>query len=232
MASQYTEPAGRAARQGRSAGISPEERSRMIAEAAYYRAQRRGFAGGHSEEDWLEAEAEIDRMISGGNSETEKEELAAYERLRHEVRRILGEVRDTVNADTIRRAVDRAGRELREAGGYATGTVNRVVAAFKKDIGSSTERVGSRWEAVSGRANDLFDIWRDRSGTFMASAAKAVGDWLEEMRGKLEQRTYHAGEMTYGGVFECTACGERVVLEHPAHLPPCPHCRHSDFRRI
>ncbi len=31
----------------------------MIAEAAYYRAQRRGFAPGHELEDWLEAEAQI-----------------------------------------------------------------------------------------------------------------------------------------------------------------------------
>lgn len=29
----------------------------MIAEAAYYRAQRRGFAPGHELEDWLQAEA-------------------------------------------------------------------------------------------------------------------------------------------------------------------------------
>lgn len=31
----------------------------MIAEAAYYRAQRRGFAPGHELEDWLQAEAEL-----------------------------------------------------------------------------------------------------------------------------------------------------------------------------
>jgi hypothetical protein len=31
----------------------------MIAEAAYYRAERRGFAPGHELEDWLQAEAQI-----------------------------------------------------------------------------------------------------------------------------------------------------------------------------
>ncbi len=35
----------------------------MIAEAAYYRAEARGFATGYELEDWLEAEAEVDRAI-------------------------------------------------------------------------------------------------------------------------------------------------------------------------
>ncbi len=36
-----------------------------IAEAAYYIAERRGFRGGSPDEDWCEAEAEIDRMLAG-----------------------------------------------------------------------------------------------------------------------------------------------------------------------
>jgi Protein of unknown function (DUF2934) len=34
----------------------------MIAEAAYYRAKRRGFQPGHELEDWLGAECEIQRL--------------------------------------------------------------------------------------------------------------------------------------------------------------------------
>ena len=37
----------------------PLRRRAMIAEAAYYRAERRGFAPGHELEDWLQAEAEL-----------------------------------------------------------------------------------------------------------------------------------------------------------------------------
>jgi len=43
-----------------------EERERMIAEAAYFRAERRGFAQGNELLDWLEAEAEIDSLIQSG----------------------------------------------------------------------------------------------------------------------------------------------------------------------
>lgn len=43
--------------------ITPEERQQMIAEAAYFRAQHRGFTGGSPEHDWLEAEREIDNVF-------------------------------------------------------------------------------------------------------------------------------------------------------------------------
>lgn len=43
-----------------SAKQEPELRRALIAEAAYYRAERRGFAAGHELEDWCVAEAEID----------------------------------------------------------------------------------------------------------------------------------------------------------------------------
>ena len=42
-----------------------EERKTMIAEAAYYRAERHGFTPGHELEDWVAAEQEVDALLSG-----------------------------------------------------------------------------------------------------------------------------------------------------------------------
>ena len=57
-----------AASEGADAGtpcsnITPEERHDMIATAAYYRAECRGFAEGCDHDDWLAAEAEIDQRL-------------------------------------------------------------------------------------------------------------------------------------------------------------------------
>ena len=43
--------------------ISADARHTMIAEAAYLRAERRGFAPGHETEDWLAAEIEVDALL-------------------------------------------------------------------------------------------------------------------------------------------------------------------------
>ena len=43
--------------------ITAQRREAMIREAAYLRAEGRGFCPGHELEDWLAAEMEIDRML-------------------------------------------------------------------------------------------------------------------------------------------------------------------------
>ena len=48
------------------AEVSPEEVRKLIAEAAYYRAKKRGFTPGHEVEDWVQAEAEVLRRIGAG----------------------------------------------------------------------------------------------------------------------------------------------------------------------
>lgn len=48
--------------------VSEDQRREMIAQAAYFRAQQRGFAGGDAVADWIGAEAEVDgrlRQIEG-----------------------------------------------------------------------------------------------------------------------------------------------------------------------
>ena len=51
--------------------VSTEERRRMITEAAYFLAERRGFAGGNAEDDWLQAEREIDRALQAPPASTD-----------------------------------------------------------------------------------------------------------------------------------------------------------------
>lgn len=43
--------------------VSAEQRRHMIAEAANYRVEQRGFVGGDVVADWLAAEAEIDERL-------------------------------------------------------------------------------------------------------------------------------------------------------------------------
>lgn len=45
--------------------IAYDEVMTMIAEAAYYRAQGRGFSPGHEENDWLAAEKDIRSSLPG-----------------------------------------------------------------------------------------------------------------------------------------------------------------------
>jgi len=65
-------PAGKPAATAKSAPaksirkntVTPEERYKMIATAAFFRAEQRGFATGNEMADWSISEAEIDAMLN------------------------------------------------------------------------------------------------------------------------------------------------------------------------
>jgi hypothetical protein len=59
----------RAIEEAAAVGCGLDVRRAMIAEAAYYRAERRGFKPGHELEDWLAAEAEIRSLWTGALEE-------------------------------------------------------------------------------------------------------------------------------------------------------------------
>ncbi len=54
------------ARKPKPAAIPQEQRRNYIEVAAYYIAARRGFAPGDPLQDWIDAEAEIDRLLREG----------------------------------------------------------------------------------------------------------------------------------------------------------------------
>jgi hypothetical protein len=45
--------------------VNTRQRNAMIAEAAYFRSQQRGFLPGWEVEDWLAAETEVNRKLMG-----------------------------------------------------------------------------------------------------------------------------------------------------------------------
>jgi len=47
--------------------ISPEQRCHYVEVAAFYIAERRGFAPGNPVDDWCAAEQEVDRLIATGH---------------------------------------------------------------------------------------------------------------------------------------------------------------------
>lgn len=163
---------------------------------------------------------------------SQKEELAAYETLRLEVKKILDKLLDSISAEKIGKAVEDAGQRLKETGEHTQESVNKVTGTLKKDLLSSYKTTGAQMEEFADSAGAIFDLFRDKSGEIISLTAKAMGEWSQQFGDKLDDMlVYHSGETTHGGHFVCTACGQELTLKKPGHLPPCPKCHKPEFRR-
>jgi len=228
------EPAKKSASNWRRSEVCEQryqsERHRLIATAAYLRAEQRGFVGGDPVADWLAAEAEVDQMLAGQKRDQDRE-LDAFDKLYREVQRALGDIKDKVSSDAIKDAIENPSAAVRRAGDYTAEMVNRVTDAVKKDLASTAERLAPKWETITNEGAGLFETWCGRGSVFLGRAAQATADWLKEVGTQLQHPNYQAGEMTGAGTFECTGCGERQVLTEPARLRLCAKCQGREFRR-
>jgi hypothetical protein len=202
----------------------------MIEEAAYFRAKQRGFDGGDPLDDWLAAEREINRRLP--SPQQQRQELAAYQKLRAAVETLLADTRDTLNAETIRGAIRDARAQVHDLGEHTADNIEKAIVTLEKEMFSATQRMGARLDNLSERTSDVFWVWRDRGSQFMDKAASAVADWIQQVGGRITHPTYHTGEIAASGTLECTACGGRVELTTAAHVPLCPNCRKAEFRRV
>jgi hypothetical protein len=51
--------------EGMTNDVDPDLRHRMVSEAAYRRYAERGYEDGYDQDDWLQAEADVDHLLLG-----------------------------------------------------------------------------------------------------------------------------------------------------------------------
>lgn len=134
---------------------SEELRKQMIANAAYFRAERRGFAGGDPVADWLEAEAEVDSQLGRDQDwfAALDERLATVsEKLGVLKKRLAGvrsEVREEWTSDVeklvrLRDGLQERVDEIRAQGEHASEKVKQQAEKVWEELSRAVEHLSAR----------------------------------------------------------------------------------------
>jgi predicted RNA-binding Zn-ribbon protein involved in translation (DUF1610 family) len=98
----------------------------------------------------------------------------------------------------------------------------REAASFLADTGQEfRDWLSFDWKLMQNRMLDMFAGMADQT-------SQALKGFADQAR---EASEYHTGEITAPGVLECTVCGEELHFERTGHIPPCPKCKATTFRR-
>jgi len=137
--------------------VSVGQRQQMIAEAAYLRAERRGFSGGDTVRDWCEAEAEVDARLRQFEDEhlverIEQVLVAVGKKLaplRRNVARLSTEARSEWQKDldklvALRDALRPKLAELREQGEQAGHKLREQAERMRAEIADLVQRLGAK----------------------------------------------------------------------------------------
>jgi hypothetical protein len=135
--------------------VTPQQRYQMIAEAAYFLAERRGFAGGDPAQDWLEAEAEIDRILQAGagGGHTSKEAFQAALEL---------QLRDIdARLEEMKLKASLAKLELRDEYEKQLQSLTAKRVAAQAKLNDLRQRAEGAWEDLRGATEKAWQDMRD-----------------------------------------------------------------------
>jgi hypothetical protein len=137
--------------------VNASLRAQMIAEAAYFRAERRAFNGGDPIRDWCEAEAEVDAQLrqldEGRLLERIEEALAAANQklgvLKRKVARLSADARVEWQKDVDKLAILRDAlrprlAELREQGEHAGHMARGQAEKLRAELAEAVQRIQAR----------------------------------------------------------------------------------------
>ncbi len=120
-----------------------------------------------------------------------------------------GEI-DELTREEIDKLGDYLQRDLEDAGQYLQENGKELADWLKFDI-----------ELIEDRFIDTFAVVADQTKlelAQLADRANKIGVWK-------------TGEITGIGTLVCKSCGEELHFHKTGHIPPCPKCNATEFKR-
>ena len=158
--------------------------------------------------------------------------LHAYEQMLERVKDFTTEARDEV-APKIQQGLDAAREKATEMGELSREEAEKIGGYLKRDVYDAAKYLTNEktedlkdWfrfdvQLIEERLAETFALLVDKTTLELqqlADRARAVGEW-------------QAGEITGPGTLICKECGEKIQFHKTGHIPPCPKCSATIYRR-
>jgi len=158
-------------------------------------------------------------------TETTSPDRSATTRIRAAWQALAHALHEATDPQHLRELVARAGEWTREELDLAADLLARDLRDLRDHLAHETAELGEALtldtELLEQGAAEALRRLADptRIAQFELTLAATAADF------------YQTGEMATPGAFQCTACGQSLHLTRTTHLPPCPRCHGTHFRR-
>lgn len=167
----------------------------------------------------------------------------------------MGKSESSHQVNAYNRMMERVKHTLEQAEHSAGDALRESVEAAKR----RTVELGELTREEADEVGDWLHRDLDAAGYFLATSGKELRHWLrfdlEQMEARLlevfgraadqtrldylafqermeSDALYQTGEITGPGSLRCENCGREVRFRSSGHIPPCPACHGTRFRRI
>lgn len=151
-------------------------------------------------------------------------------------RRILDHARELLESErsyTVRQAIEHAREKVVEFGEVTREEAHQIGEYVRRDLHDAGDYLSRTGRELRDWAQIDMELVEQGLLDLFSRAADRTRLEIEAFNREIEAGPpYHTGEMTGPGTLSCDDCGQLMHFHQPGHIPPCPHCRHTVFRRF
>ena len=170
------------------------------------------------------------------SNETKEKLLKTYHNMLEHVKDLWHDAEEKA-IPTLSENIEKAAEKASELGELTLEEAEKLGGYIKHDLEDAGEYL-SDYIAVNGpqlenwvkdelqfaeyEFADMFATLADKTRLeldALAERARQVGVW-------------HTGEITNVGILYCKKCGEALHFKKPGHIPPCPKCHATEFKKV
>lgn len=159
----------------------------------------------------------------------QEENARLYDKLAERAQELFRAGKDK-SSEAIEAAVEKARKQLTEAGFFSS----ERGKAFKEYLLKDLDRFREFSRELGEEAKVRLEPSRLGTGalaslsSLLHSASEALQDWARKTDQALSCKT---GEVTSAGSLTCENCGKTMHLKKTGHIPPCPNCTGTHFKK-
>lgn len=132
--------------------------------------------------------------------------------------------------EAMEKAMDKAREQLSQAGEFSSDQGK----SFKRTLLKDLKETKSQMKMLGEDAKEFLNPTRLGNGALftLSSLLHKLGDGLDFLTEKTDKAiTYKTGEITSAGSLTCVQCESKMNLKKTGHVPPCPKCRGTEFKK-
>ncbi len=158
--------------------------------------------------------------------------VEAYNRMMERVKTAF-DLGDHETRPSLQRSIDQAKHRAVELGEITREEAESIAQWLKRDLDDAGYYLASSGSELRQWLRFDIEMVEERLFDFFAQAAdRSRLEFLDFENLVTAGSQYSTGEVTSPGTLSCESCGKVIHFHATGHIPPCPACHKTRFRRL
>ena len=133
---------------------------------------------------------------------------------------------------SLEEALETVSEKASELGELSREEAEHVADYLRKDLKEAGEYLAENGKELKDWLSFELEFAESKAAELLASLANTTRIELDKIAERARMvGEWHTGEITGVGMLKCSQCGEVLHFEKPGHVPPCPKCRGTDYKK-